>query len=42
MILLMLMLMLQLELLMTEVDIMKREAVDLEKMELVFSGVGDH
>ena len=39
MILLMLMLMLQLELLKTEVEIMKRDAV--EKMELLFSGDGD-
>ena len=40
----MLLLMLQLESLMTEVEIMKRDAVDLDvgKMELLFSGDGDY
>ena len=39
--LLMLMLMLQLESLMTDVEIMKSDAVDMGKMEVVFCGDGD-
>ena len=38
---LMLMLMLQLESLMTDVEIIKSDAVDVEKMEVVFCGDGD-
>ena len=41
MLLLMLMLLLQLESLMTDVEIMKSDAVDVEKMEVVFCGDGD-
>ena len=38
----MILLMLQLESVMTEVEIMKRDTVDMEKMELLFCGDGDY